>query len=198
MHIDRSNLPTKLASNKFPNPLPAMIDIEIINNANNTSSHPSSKPVANGLSTSNSEAYPIEIPVQKSSHSYSEMQSSSETKSAKREAESPLNKSKTRVYATDPARTDNSYPKPIPSTYPTPLGDVSFPLNFGTPSAVPSTMPKPAVPPFGGMGNGDTGNMKGILQTPGHRTAPRRGRGTMNQASASRIPMCASCQRQIR
>jgi len=32
----------------------------------------------------------------------------------------------------------------------------------------------------------------------GERTAPKRGRGVMNQAPTSRIPVCAGCQKQIR
>jgi len=56
-------------------------------------------------------------------------------------------------------------------------------------------MPKPAPPP-GGAPSGIPGKGQSAA---GSRTAPRRGRGVMSQASSSsRVPMCSDCSRQIR
>ncbi|XP_069167320.1 uncharacterized protein Zasp52 isoform X29 [Procambarus clarkii] len=54
-------------------------------------------------------------------------------------------------------------------------------------------MPKPTpIPDLGGS------SLKGVAQTGGQRTAPRRGRGVMNPSTTARIPICADCTRQIR
>ncbi|ROT81863.1 LIM domain-binding protein 3 [Penaeus vannamei] len=42
------------------------------------------------------------------------------------------------------------------------------------------------------------GPTKGVPQTSGQKSAPRRGRGVMNQAASTRIPVCSDCMRQIR
>jgi len=63
---------------------------------------------------------------------------------------------------------------------------------FGGNMPMPSSMPGMTPPKPAGVGAVPT---KGV---PGERTAPKRGRGVMNQAVASRIPVCANCQIQIR
>lgn len=116
---------------------------------------------------------------------------------------------KSNLPASAPALSENVAPKPVPSTPPAPAGDVPAPMTFAPISApvpVPissfgsNTMPKPIPPPGTGGKIGPGGPpARGVLQAPGHRSAPRRGRGVIvNQASASRIPVCNACQRQIR
>ncbi|XP_042224383.1 LIM domain-binding protein 3-like isoform X15 [Homarus americanus] len=69
-------------------------------------------------------------------------------------------------------------PAPVPAPVPAPFG---------------GGMPKPTpMPDLGGS------SLKGVAQTGGQRSAPRRGRGVMNPSTTTRIPVCADCTRQIR
>ena len=75
-----------------------------------------------------------------------------------------------------PAPAFTPAPAPAPS-----VGGLSMPK----PTPIPNTIPKP---------NPGTGG-KGFSS---QRTAPKRGRGVMTPAHASRIPICACCNMQIR
>lgn len=79
-----------------------------------------------------------------------------------------------------PAAAFASVPKPAAPKPPAPTGPAP-------------ELPKPTpLPNLGGA------PMKGVAQTSGQKTAPRRGRGVMNPSTSARIPICADCARQIR
>jgi len=84
------------------------------------------------------------------------------------------------------APTAQAPPTQLPAPAPSMFGSAGMPA----PTSIPgmgSVPPKPT-------GIGAVPN-RGV---PGERTAPKRGRGVMNAAVASRIPVCANCQAQIR
>jgi len=97
-------------------------------------------------------------------------------------------------------------PAPAPVVAPPPVlapAPVIAPASvIPAPAAAPplgNGMPKPVPPPNMGFPPKPSG--PGAIPTkgvPGERTAPKRGRGVMNTAVGSRIPVCASCQKQIR
>lgn len=60
-----------------------------------------------------------------------------------------------------------------------------------------STLPKPKSSPFGGAGVGGIGSKSGSFAG---STAPKRGRGILNQAGGpgSRLPLCAHCSSYVR
>ncbi|RZF46542.1 hypothetical protein LSTR_LSTR017547 [Laodelphax striatellus] len=90
----------------------------------------------------------------------------------------------------------------LKSTMPLPLATPSAPSSQK--SAAGFSPPKPvgapttSVPPTGAGGGGSAGGNKGA--TFAGSTAPRRGRGTLNPSVApgARIPLCGSCNSQIR
>lgn len=63
---------------------------------------------------------------------------------------------------------------------------------------IPKKGPAPELPKPTPLPNLGGAPMKGVAQTSGQKTAPRRGRGVMNPQTTARIPICADCGRQIR
>ncbi|KAK8745659.1 hypothetical protein OTU49_000303 [Cherax quadricarinatus] len=97
--------------------------------------------------------------------------------------------------APGPAAASASAPMPKPAAPKPPAPTGPAPVFAPAPAPAPSMggMPKPTpMPDLGGS------SMKGVAQTGGQRTAPRRGRGVMNPSTTTRIPICADCTRQIR
>ncbi|KAG7177052.1 PDZ and LIM domain protein Zasp-like [Homarus americanus] len=90
-------------------------------------------------------------------------------------------------------------PKPAAPKPPAPTGPAPAPV------FAPAPVPAPVPAPFGGgmpkptpMPDLGGSSLKGVAQTGGQRSAPRRGRGVMNPSTTTRIPVCADCTRQIR
>ncbi|XP_045620900.2 uncharacterized protein Zasp52 isoform X17 [Procambarus clarkii] len=99
--------------------------------------------------------------------------------------------------APGPAAASASAPMPKPAAPKPPAPTGPAPVFAPAPAPAPVSslggMPKPTpIPDLGGS------SLKGVAQTGGQRTAPRRGRGVMNPSTTARIPICADCTRQIR